>query len=123
MKNLMILLVFLMLNHSLIAQAKISFENTSVEYNDVKSGSDGTRSFIFTNTGNQPLAIEKIVSTSSSIEIDEPGKSIEPGKKGEIKITYNTKKPGPIRRTITVYSNAENLPIIALKAKGNVVEE
>jgi hypothetical protein len=44
-----------------------------------------------------------------------------PGETGEIKVKYDTKRVNPIRKTITVYSNAET-PTVALKIKGQVVD-
>jgi len=35
-------------------------------------------------------------------------------------VKYDTKRVGPIRKTITVYSNAEK-PIVSLKIKGKVL--
>jgi hypothetical protein len=45
-----------------------------------------------------------------------------PGKSGKIDVKYNM-SPGPIRKTITVESNATNVPEgrIAIKIKGEVL--
>ncbi|MES2487187.1 MAG: hypothetical protein V4581_14725, partial [Bacteroidota bacterium] len=43
---------------------------------------------------------------------------------GKIEVKYNM-NPGPIRKTITVTSNATNVPggVVALKIKGDVVKK
>ena len=46
---------------------------------------------------------------------------IEPGKKGEITVRYDTNRVGVFRKTITVNTNVVNAAIIALKIKGNVL--
>ena len=45
-----------------------------------------------------------------------------PGKTGEIEVKYDTNRVNPIRKTITVISNAET-PTVALKIKGLVVDQ
>lgn len=120
MRILILIMIFLGWNINSIAQAKISFENTTVDYAEIEAGSDGNRVYKFKNIGDKPLIIKDVVSTSHLLEAYKPDKSIDPGQTGEIKICYDTKKKGPVRRTVTVYSNAENQPVIALKVKGNV---
>ena len=50
-----------------------------------------------------------------------PEAPILPGESGEIEVKYDTKRVNPIRKTITVTSNAET-PTVALKIKGNVID-
>jgi hypothetical protein len=52
-----------------------------------------------------------------------PESPIQPGKKGKIEVKYNM-ATGPIRKTITVETNAANYEggRIALKIKGEVTE-
>ncbi len=123
MKSFYALSILLIFSTSVFAQAKIEFENTSVSFSNIKQGSNGERSFKFKNTGNEVLIIEKVTITSENLKLIDTKKEINPGGKGEIKILYDTKVSGPVRRTITVYSNAENKPVIALKIKGNILEK
>lgn len=44
-----------------------------------------------------------------------------PGEKGEIEVKYDTNRVMPIRKTITVLSNADT-PTVSLKIKGNVID-
>lgn len=44
-----------------------------------------------------------------------------PGETGKISVKYDTNRVMPIRKTITVISNAET-PTVALKIRGLVVE-
>ena len=80
------------------------------------------RSFEFTNTGDAPLVITSAQSTLSTIVITKPSSPIMPGKKGKIDVKYNM-SIGPIRKTITVETNAVNYPDgrVALKIKGEVL--
>ena len=44
-----------------------------------------------------------------------------PGETGEIEVKYDTNRVNPIRKTITVVSNAKT-PNVALKIKGKVID-
>jgi len=123
MKSFYVLSILLIFSTSIFAQAKIDFENTTVSFSNIKQGSNGERSFKFKNTGNEVLIIEKVTITSGNLKLIDTKKKINPGDKGEIKVVYDTKVSGPVRRTITVYSNAKNKPVIALKIKGNILDK
>ncbi|MGG7037006.1 MAG: DUF1573 domain-containing protein [Flavobacterium sp.] len=124
-----ILFALIALNTSLWAQsgAKIEFkdpENT-IDYGTVFKGEDsGVRVFEFTNTGTEPLIIKNVLSSCGCTVPSKPTEPILPGKTGKIEVKYNM-NPGPIRKTITVESNAINVEEgrIALKIKGEVKEK
>lgn len=105
--------------------AKITFAaaDNTMDYGTIYKESDnGVRTFIFTNTGNEPLIISNVLSTCGCTVPSKPDAPILPGKTGKIEIKYNM-NPGPIRKTITVESNAVNVPEgkIILKLKGEVL--
>ena len=120
-----LLLVFtlsLALNvHAQTAGPAIEFTTQVVDYGEIEKGSDGVRIFEFVNSGNQPLIISKVYSSCGCTIPKKPEAPIAPGEKGEIQVKYDTNRVGPIRKTITVNSNAESTPIISLKIKGTVL--
>ncbi len=123
MKKLVILFVATLLTVSVQAQekkAEITFDSDVVDYGEVSYGSDGVRKFTFTNTGNDVLIVSRVYSTCGCTIPKKPENPIAPGKKGEIEVKYDTNRPGPIRKTITVYSNASEVPQ-SLKIKGTVL--
>lgn len=125
MKKLIVLFVAALFAVSVQAQdkkAEITFDSDVVDYGDVQYGSDGVRKFTFTNTGNDVLIVARVYSTCGCTIPKKPENPIQPGEKGEIEVKYDTKKPGPIRKTITVYSNASEVPQ-SLKIKGKVLPE
>ncbi|MBA3985866.1 MAG: DUF1573 domain-containing protein, partial [Flavobacteriales bacterium] len=63
MKKIVIVLFVGLISFATQAQAKMSFEEETVDYGDINKGSDGLRVFKFTNTGDAPLLIEDIKST------------------------------------------------------------
>lgn len=106
--------------------AKIEFkvQNNTIDYGKISKGSDnGIRAFEFTNTGDAPLIIVSVQSTSNLTILSAPKDSILPGKTAKIEIKYNMSAPGPIRKTITVESNAINYEEgrIPLKIKGEII--
>lgn len=102
---------------------KIEFESETIDYGEVKKGSDGVRVFKFKNTGNAPLVIEDVTSSCGCTIPKKPEDPIAPGENGEIEVKYDTKRVGHIRKTVTVYSNSKDEPTKALKIKGKVVED
>lgn len=102
--------------------AKIKFKAETIDYGKIEKGSDGVRVFEFTNIGNAPLVISNVTSSCGCTIPKKPEEPIKPGESGEIQVKYNTEIVGPIRRTVSVYSNAKEATK-ALKIKGRVVEK
>src|SRR3954469_16623678 len=122
-----LLLAFILVNTVVFAQKgpKIVFKDkdNTIDYGTTNKDDDnGLRSFEFTNTGDAPLIITNVQSTCGCTVPSKPTEAIMPGKKGEISVKYNM-NPGPIRKTITVESNAVNVEggRVAIKIKGEVL--
>ncbi|SDW94962.1 DUF1573 domain-containing protein [Aequorivita viscosa] len=103
-------------------QAKITFKTDTIDYGTVLKGSDGVRVFEFTNTGDAPLIITDVKSSCGCTIPKKPNGPIAPGESSSIEVKYDTNRVGPIRRSITVSSNATE-PMVALKIKGEVAKE
>ena len=124
MKNLITILFIGMISLGSMAQekiAKIEFKTDVIDYGTIEKGANGVRVFEFTNTGNAPLIISNVKSTCGCTVPKKPEGPIMPGETGEISVKYDTNRVNPIRKTITVTSNAET-PTVALKIKGVVVD-
>ena len=124
MQKIIALILFTFFSNISFSQsAKIEFsakENT-IDYGKVTKASDsGVRVFEFTNTGDGPLIITNVLSTCGCLIPSKPEAPILPGKKGKIEVKYNM-ATGPIRKTITVETNAANYEggRIALKMRSN----
>src|SRR5690606_30516694 len=121
----LIAVLFIAITANAQSGAKIEFKEDTIDYGTVsKETDDGLRIFEFTNTGDAPLIIKDVKSTCGCTVPTKPKEPIMPGKTGKIEVKYNM-HPGPIRKTITVQSNAVNHPdgVVALKIKGNVVKK
>ena len=100
----------------------MEFVTETVDYGDIAKGSDGVRVFEFTNVGDEPLIITRVKSSCGCTVPKKPDGPIAPGESSTIEVKYDTKRVGPIRKTVTVYSNA-NEPIKPLKIKGKVLAD
>ena len=87
-------------------QAAIKFDKEEHDFGTLLQGEVVTYSFHFTNTGNMPLIISEVGSSCGCTVGDYPRKPIEPGKTGDIKVTYNSAgHHGFQSRFLTVMSN------------------
>jgi hypothetical protein len=122
-----LLITAILINAAVFAQVgpKIEFKDkdNTIDYGKVnKEDDNGVRSFEFTNTGDEPLIISNVQSTCGCTVPSKPTEPIAPGKTGKIEVKYNM-NPGPIRKTITVETNAVNAEEgrVVLKIKGEVI--
>lgn len=122
MKTLVLsLFVMLTAATTAVAQAEITFDSKSVDYGKIEKGADGQRTFSFTNTGSEPLIVNRVYSSCGCTVPSKPEEAIAPGERGEIVVKYDTKRVGPIRKTLSVYSNASE-PIVAITIVGEVMK-
>ncbi len=122
MKKIVLVLFVGLLGFSLTAQetgAKIEFKTETIDYGIIEKGSNGIRVFEFTNTGDAPLIISKVSSSCGCTIPKKPDGPILPGQTGEIQVKYDTNRVNPIRKAITVISNADT-PTKVLKIIGEV---
>lgn len=122
MKKLVLIAVVALISFAANAQAKISFTSETIDYGNISKGSDGVRVFEFKNTGDAPLIISDVKSSCGCTVPKKPDGPVAAGATGVIEVKYDTNRVGPIRKTVTVYSNADE-PIKALKIKGEVMGE
>lgn len=122
MKKLVLIALLALIGHGVQAQAEISFKQETIDYGKIAKGSDGVRVFEFTNTGNQPLIISDVKSSCGCTVPKKPEGPVAPGASSTIQVKYDTNRVGPIRKTVTVYSNASE-SIKALKIKGEVLAD
>lgn len=127
MKNLIIVIATALFTITTYSQSgpKIQFSapDNTIDYGKVSKNADnGIRTFEFKNTGDTPLQIINILSTKECSILSKPTSAIQPGQSGKIEVKYNM-TPGPIRKTITVETNAVNQENgrVALKIKGEVI--
>lgn len=102
---------------------EIEFEKLVHDYGEVQYNGNGECEFRFTNTGNEPLILQKPKSSCGCTVPTWPKEPILPGESDVIKVTYKTTKVGPINKSITVTSNAKTNATVVLRIKGTVLPQ
>jgi hypothetical protein len=101
----------------------IKFEKETHDYGTIKNGADGTCEFEFENTGKEPFVISNARGSCGCTVPEWPKEPIAPGKKGVIKVSYDTKRSGAINKNVTLtVQNAgkDKTGTKVLYIKGNV---
>ncbi len=68
----------------------IQFDKTEFDFGKILQGEVVSYTFHFTNTGNAPLIITNVDKSCDCTASEFPRNPIEPGGRGDIKITYNS---------------------------------
>ena len=104
---------------------EMKFETEVLDYGTVKFDANGVREFKVKNVGKSPLTITNVQGqcgcTATTID-GKPGwpqEPILPGKSASIRVKYDTKRPGPFEKNVTVTSNSK-LSSVVVKIKGVV---
>ncbi len=103
-----------------VAGPQIEFERTEHDYGEIEQGGDGKTEFAFTNTGTEPLIISKAKGSCGCTVPEWPKEPIAPGEKSTIRVKYDTKRVGPISKSVTITSNSVDSSTALLKIKGSV---
>ncbi|WP_027420812.1 DUF1573 domain-containing protein [Crocinitomix catalasitica] len=99
---------------------QISVDKEVHDYGVLAYGADGKCEFKVTNTGNAPLIISKCKGSCGCTVPTCTQEPIAPGQSTMIKVEYDTKKEGPITKSVTISSNAVNEPSKTVRVKGAV---
>jgi hypothetical protein len=102
------------------SSAEITFETETHDYGTIDYAADGTYSFKFTNTGKDPLVITDCKGSCGCTVPKWPREPIMKGQSNYINVSYDTKRPGPFTKTVTVSSNAGKNPTKVITIKGVV---
>ncbi len=122
---LLILSIILALFGSVQGQkAMINFKKNSFDFGEI-SEKQGVVNCIyrFTNSGDKPLIIQRVVSSCDCAVAEWPKEPIAPGAGGTIKVVFNPAgRTGKFEKLITLYSNAET-PTTVLYLNGQVLDQ
>jgi hypothetical protein len=100
----------------------MTLDSDVVDYGDIAHGSDPLRKISFKNTGTEPLIISNAKGSCGCTVPTWPREPILPGEVGEIEVRYDTKRPGPINKTIKITTN-EVVNTHTVRVTGNIAPE
>ena len=96
----------------------VSIDSTVMDFGSFPKTKKQERSFLLTNTGNNLLVIQDIVTSCGCTKVEYLKEPVRPGGSLEVKVIYEAEKAEHFNKTVTVYCNARNSPI-RLTVKGN----
>ena len=100
---------------------QISFDTTEYNFGKINTGDKITHIFEFENKGTEPLLLLGVRTSCGCTAPSWPKEPVMPGKKGEVKIIFDsTGKSGSQNKKITVSSNANNNSSFELYLRGEV---
>ncbi|MFO7878825.1 MAG: DUF1573 domain-containing protein [Bacteroidota bacterium] len=100
---------------------QISFDKKVHDYGKIKRKSNGTCTFTLTNEGSETLILTNVQTSCGCAAAKWPRKPIPAGESREIEIKYDTRRTGNFSKTIKVYNNVTEKPVI-LSIKGQVTK-
>ena len=104
------LLIGSLMDLSAAAQAVLKFEKTTHNFGASKESQVQKVTFVFTNTGGEPLVIQQAFSSCGCTVAKFSKDPIAPGAKGQVTVSYNGKNkvPGHFKKPVSIRSNAAN---------------
>lgn len=126
MKRIAFMMIMVCMSMMSMAQkgAEIKFDKTSHNFGSFSEKNAVQECvFTFTNVGDKPLVINQAVASCGCTVPSYTKQPIAPGKKGEIKVTYNGagKFPGHFKKTITIRTNG-TVEMTRLYVEGDMTE-
>ena len=102
--------------------SKIKVDKLEHDFGIIAQGNPSSATFTLTNHAYQPLVLEKVMGSCGCTATSYESEPIAPGAKTQIEATYNAKSVGKFTKTVSVYTNLIDEPIV-LTLKGIVETE
>lgn len=99
---------------------QITIDKIVHDYGTIEQGANGECVFTVTNTGNEPLVISLCKGSCGCTVPTCPKEPIAAGASATITVRYDTKRVGPINKSVTITSNAANEPRKIVRIKGKI---
>ena len=108
---------------SIGAATAVAFAETTHEFGTIAEGDVVEHTFVFTNTGDNPLVVIDAETTCGCTVPKKPEAPIPPGETGEIQVRFNSHgKTGINNKAVTITTNTEPATT-RLFIKANVISE
>ena len=91
------------------------FKTDVHDFGTLPEGPAADYEFVFTNTGKEPLVLDRVQASCGCTTPSYSKEPVMPGKTGTIKASYNTQgRPGPFTKSITAFTN-QGTKVITIK--------
>jgi hypothetical protein len=117
---LMLGIVSLSVAQEVVTGPSITLDKDVHDYGTIQQGANGTCEFTVTNSGTEPLIISRCKGSCGCTVPQCEKAPIAPGATSAITVKYDTKRIGPINKSVTITSNASNEPTKVIRIKGKV---
>jgi hypothetical protein len=99
----------------------LKFQEESWDFGNVKEGQVKTHVFVFDNKGDAPLIVKRVRTSCGCAAALVSEKNVEPGEKGELKITLNSRGyEGKITKYVYVETNDRSQPVKQLSISATI---
>jgi hypothetical protein len=100
---------------------QMKFQEEKWDFGKLKEGQVKSHVFVFNNSGSAPLHIKRVRTSCGCAAALISDKNVEPGKKGELKVTLNSRGyEGNIVKYIYVESNDRSQPVKQLQISADI---
>lgn len=106
-----------------MAAPDLQVPEAKFDFGEVFQGEKVPHVFQFTNQGDEPLLIDRVTSSCGCTAVLVTEKNLPPGGKGEIQANFDSGRfKGAVSKTIYLYSNDPDSPVMQLHLQGKVLE-
>ncbi|MAE09123.1 MAG: hypothetical protein CL661_10230 [Bacteroidetes bacterium] len=95
----------------------ISWESRTYDFKTVEQNKPAIAEFVFTNTSSEPISISRVKSSCGCTVTGYDKAPILPGQESKITATYNSRKPGSFRKSISVFMSDNSQFTLNIKGK------
>ena len=89
------------------SQATLEFEEAEYDFGIIPYNIPATAHIKVTNTGDEPLVINKVTTSCGCAVAAWDDTPVQPGKQTSVAVTYDAKTMGHFYKTVSIYCNAE----------------
>jgi hypothetical protein len=109
-------------NNSVMSTEKgIVWDSKMIDLGEIQKGQATDATFEFTNKSDSPVVIAKVKSSCGCTVTSYERNAILPGEKASVTATYDAKRQGNFRKTVTVMLSDDSKHMLSLK--GQVASE
>ena len=95
----------------------ISWESKNYDFKTLEQNNPAIAEFVFTNIGSEPISISRLKSSCGCTVTGYDKAPILPGQESKITATYNSRKPGSFRKSISIFMSDNSQFTLNIKGK------